>query len=127
MRRERVPLVVQHVVTLVLVLIGWVLFRATSATQAFDFIAAMFGYAPGGSHEALPPDAVLFPRFAIFAFVAGIAISVVPIVAKYRDLSKIRVPAFAFVLARAGFIVLFIASAMHLTNMRITPLIYFKF
>ena len=126
-QRERLPRVAQHVMTLALVLVGWVLFRATSASQAFHIIAAMFGHAPGGSSLPLPPDAVLFPRFAIFAFVLGIAICLVPIVAKYRDLSKIRVPAFALVAARAGFIVLFIASAMHLTNMRITPLIYFKF
>lgn len=126
-RRERIPKVLQHVVTLALVVIGWVLFRATSAAQAFDMIAAMFGHAPGGSTVALPPDAVLFPHFAVFALVAGIAICLVPIVAKYRDVTKIRIPAAASALARVGFLVLFAASAMHLTNMRITPLIYFKF
>ncbi len=30
-------------------------------------------------------------------------------------------------LARAGWLAVFVMSAIHLTNMRITPLIYFKF
>jgi hypothetical protein len=119
--------VLQHVLTLALVTVGWVLFRAVTAGQAFDMIAAMFGYAPGGSQVPLPPAAVLFPHFAVFALVVGIVICLVPILAKYRDVTKLRVPAFAFGLARIGFVILFVASAMHLTNMRITPLIYFKF
>ncbi|MBL9013773.1 MAG: MBOAT family protein [Myxococcales bacterium] len=126
-RRERIPRPIQHVVTLALVVIAWVLFRATSAGQAFDMIAAMFGVTPGGAHEALPPDAVLFPHFAVTALVVGIVICLVPIVAKYRDLTRIRIPAFAHAAARVGFLLLFVTSAMHLTNMRITPLIYFKF
>ncbi|CAN5909549.1 MBOAT family O-acyltransferase [soil metagenome] len=126
-QRERIPRVLQHVLTLAIVVSGWVLFRAFTAAQAFDMIAAMFGHAPGGSVVPLPPDAVLFPHFAVFALVLAIVICLVPIVSKYADLTKIRVPAFAFPLARIGFVLLFVASAMHLTNMRITPLIYFKF
>lgn len=128
-RRDRVPRVLQHALTLALVVIGWVFFRAVSAGQAFDLIGAMLGFGGGGAAAALPPEAVLAPRFAQFALALGIAISLVPIVAKYRDLTGLRerLAARWAILPRVGCVLLLVASAMHLTNMRITPLIYFKF
>ncbi|HSK02032.1 MAG TPA: MBOAT family protein [Kofleriaceae bacterium] len=128
-RRARIPLFAQHVSTLALVVVGWVFFRAASAGQAFDLIAAMFGAASPTSELPLPPPALLMPRFSQLALLVGIAISLVPIVAKYVDLSaaRARIPAAASVAARLGIVLLFVLSAMHLTNMRITPLIYFKF
>ena len=125
-RRARVPLVVQHISTLALIVIGWVLFRATSVGQAGDIIAAMFGFTKTGAHLPLPPDAILTPRFAMFTLVVASVIALAPILTKGREL-RVRVPAVLLGLRHAGFILLFILSAMHLTNMRITPLIYFKF
>src|SRR5262249_1502094 len=89
-RRDKIPVPLQHVLTLAIVLIGWVFFRAGSAGQAIDIIAAMFG---GGGGEPGPPTALLAPHFAQFALIVGIAIVLVPIVAKYRDLTawKLRV------------------------------------
>ncbi len=124
-RRKRIPLALQHASTIALVTVGWVLFRAGSISQAFDLIGAVFGHA---ADTALRPEsAILLPRFALFALGVGAAIALVPIGAKYIDLERVRVPAFAPMLARIGFVLLFVFSAMHLTNMRITPLIYFKF
>ncbi|MEJ7601525.1 MAG: hypothetical protein WKG01_26710, partial [Kofleriaceae bacterium] len=125
-RRDVLPAVLQHVITLALVVVGWVLFRATSAGHAFTMISAMFG---AGSATVDPPhyDAWLLPAFAQFAFVVGVVIALAPIASKYLDLSRIRIPAAASALARIGYVVLFLAAAIHLTNMRITPLIYFKF
>lgn len=45
---KRLPAAVQHLYALVLVTIGWVLFRAADLGQAFHVISAMFGFAPGG-------------------------------------------------------------------------------
>jgi alginate O-acetyltransferase complex protein AlgI len=128
-KRERLPLVVQHAATLLLVVIGWVVFRSTSASQAFHAIAVMFGHAQVGPATPLPPDAVLFPRFAVCALITGIAICLGPIATRYSGGSKLAtgLPRLAVIGARIGPVLLFALSAMHLTNMRITPLIYFKF
>jgi alginate O-acetyltransferase complex protein AlgI len=127
-RRQRIPLVLQHVSTLALVVIGWVFFRAASATQAVDIIHAMLGFAHTTS-TLRPPDAVMMPRLAQLAFALGGLIVLVPIVAKYVDLAELRarVPSSTVIAARLGPLLLFALSAIHLTNMRITPLIYFKF
>ncbi len=45
---ERLPAFFQHTYALVLITIGWVLFRAADLPQAGQVIAAMFGFAPGG-------------------------------------------------------------------------------
>jgi alginate O-acetyltransferase complex protein AlgI len=122
-RRERIPLPLQHALTLVLVLVGWVFFRAPSAGRAAEMIAAMFGLghatAPLGF---LAGDAL--PRFALATLAIGSAIALAPLIVRYAPKWRPRVP---LTLANAGYLALFIGSAMHLTNMRITPLIYFKF
>jgi alginate O-acetyltransferase complex protein AlgI len=128
-RRDFVPRIVQHVTTLALVVIGWVLFRAASAGQAFAMIGAMLGLTSATATEPLPVEALLMPRFALLALVVGGAICLVPIVTKYREraLSWSWIPPGFHALPRVGYLLLFAASAIHLTNMRITPLIYFKF
>jgi alginate O-acetyltransferase complex protein AlgI len=124
-RYRRAPLVVQHVWTLAVVLVGWVFFRAGSAGQAIDMISAM-AWPRSGAVGPLMGD--LAPPLARLAFVLGIAIVLVPIATKYRDFAAWRDRfQLAAVGARVGCLALFLASAIHLTNMRITPLIYFKF
>ena len=128
-RRARIPLPAQHALTLALIVIGWVFFRAATAGQAFDIIAAMFGAADPTSAIPVPAPAQLMPRFAQAALAIGAAIALLPIVERYIDLSGVRarLPRGAYVAARLGPVLLFALSAIHLTNMQITPLIYFKF
>lgn len=126
-RRDVVPRAVQHLGTLALVVIGWVFFRATGVGQAFTIIGRMFGI--GDATVPGPPEAALLPHFALAAFALGAAICLLPIVATYW---RPRWPGGATavggaMLLRVGHLLLFIAAAIHLTNMRITPLIYFKF
>ncbi|MEI3347805.1 MAG: MBOAT family protein [Dysosmobacter sp.] len=45
---EKLPAAVRHVYALVLIIIGWVLFRSGSLGQVGQMVAAMFGAAPGG-------------------------------------------------------------------------------
>jgi alginate O-acetyltransferase complex protein AlgI len=124
-RRARLPLAVQHVGTLAIVVIGWVLFRATSAGQAADMFRAMVGL---GAGLPGPARGELAPHFAQVALIAGVAIVLAPIATKYRDAGRaVPWPRALAGAARLGYLALFALSAIHLTNMRITPLIYFKF
>jgi alginate O-acetyltransferase complex protein AlgI len=122
-RRARLPRVVQHASTLLVVVVGWVLFRAGSAGQARDIVAAMFG--AGGATQPPLADAVAYPRLGLAALAVGIAGCAAPAV--LAAARRIHLPRLPTVVARAGYLALFAASAIHLTNMRITPLIYFKF
>jgi len=124
-RRERVPVLFRHAITLALITVSWVLFRAGTATHAADMIAAMFGLRSATEPlVALRGD--LMPAYAHIALALGIIISLAPIVTKYFDVRRIAIR-FPVAAAHAGYVLLFGLSAIHLTNMRITPLIYFKF
>ena len=45
---DRLPAAVRHVYALVLITVGWVLFRSASLAQVGEMVSAMFGGAPGG-------------------------------------------------------------------------------
>ena len=45
---ERLPAALRHVYALVLITVGWVLFRSASLGQVGEMVSAMFGAAPGG-------------------------------------------------------------------------------
>ena len=123
-RRARIPRVHQHLITLLLVVVGWVLFRAGSARQALDVLEAMFGL--GRATDAAPIPADVAPYTSLCALAIGCVIVLAPIITKYSEWRP-SVPRGGVVLARCGYFALFALSAIHLTNMRITPLIYFKF
>jgi alginate O-acetyltransferase complex protein AlgI len=126
-RRARMPRFLQHLTTLVVVVIAWVFFRATSVGQAVHLVGVMFG---GGDATQVPLAGELMPRFAQFALCLGVVIALVPIAVKYREAApawRVRLRPATNAMASAGHVLLFALSAMHLTNMRFTPLIYFKF
>jgi alginate O-acetyltransferase complex protein AlgI len=45
---ERLPAAIRHVYALVLITVGWVLFRSASLDQVGQMVSAMLGFAPGG-------------------------------------------------------------------------------
>lgn len=45
---DKLPAILRHLYALVLITVGWVLFRSASLSQAADMVSAMFGAAPGG-------------------------------------------------------------------------------
>jgi alginate O-acetyltransferase complex protein AlgI len=123
-RIARIPLALRHVLTLAIVTVGWVFFRAGSFDHAAAMIGAMFGGGEGAPLTVFP--AILTPRFAMFALVVGAVIAVLPALWKRKQwgwIDRVR----TWPIAHVGYLLLFLASAIHLTNMRITPLIYFKF
>lgn len=149
-RRDRLPLVVQHATTLPLLVMSWVFFRATSAGQIADFLTAMVGLDEVADGAVPLVRGLYLPSFTLAALVFGAAACLLPLAWKYRGappgakpsqappapqaplvpaspLARFTTSAGFSLLARTGYLLLFALSAMHLTNMRITPLIYFKF
>lgn len=120
----RPPRAAQHAITLALVVIGWVFFRATSLSHAAAVIRSMFG-APA-MVRLHPFPAELYPNFAIAALGLGAMITCLPILWKGRNWTEVWSGRMAMLRTVASPL-LFALSAMHLTNARVTPLIYFKF
>ncbi len=125
----------RHLYTLLVVSVGWVLFRADSVQQATAFLEAMAGLGAGAGleyHTGLYIDAQL-----VLALVAGAIGSapVLPLAVRIREAVVARAPGLvrfglnaSFALADvAGHSLLLLASTMLLAAGTHNPFIYFRF
>lgn len=117
-----------HIYTILIVLFGWVLFRANSITEAFLYIKAMFGL-----NGSFPVESIsrLYLHDNFIIYIMGV-ISCLPIIEKGRQLYE-RVEAssllakgmqFGYVMILAAF---FAVSASYLIKGTYNPFIYFNF
>ena len=121
----RPPAFVKHVLTLTLVIVGWVFFRAPTVTAALAVLRAMFGKA--ALEPAHPFRAELYPNFAVCALVVGASFTLLAIIRKNAAAPDPEKPRALDYLRKAVMPLLFVLAAVHLTNARVSPLIYFKF
>ncbi|MCR8656490.1 MBOAT family O-acyltransferase [Paenibacillus endoradicis] len=113
-----------HVVVLLLVMIGWVFFRADNFGYATDFIAAMF-YSRG--NEIFDAQALSLLSLNWFYFLIAIMVSM-PLFPKLQKLkfnkymTKVQVTiAFLF------YFILFAEVILYLINSTYNPFLYFRF
>lgn len=124
----RFPRVLQHGYTLVIVMIGWVLFRAATLDGAVSFIGTMFGLVDSGD-PIFYLGVYLTPAVKV-ALIAGLigAMPWMPRLAKRVQAMPASGPRFAFqVLGVAGLALILLTSAMELSAGTYNPFIYFRF
>jgi alginate O-acetyltransferase complex protein AlgI len=121
----RVPKLLRCIVTFVIVVIGWVFFRARDLTQARAMLATMFGVRSATLEtHGLPAD--VFPRVGMIMIAGALAFLFLRMIVRVRDEQRTwLVPAFFRYPALS--LALFAATIMHMANTRYMPLIYFKF
>ena len=117
---DRLPAAVQHIYTLIIVMIGWGLFYFTDVGQLFNFLGDLFNFGNGVmSRSALTLTLNYLPMLAI----AGVAST--PLAAKlyerFRDRKYIWIAETAFCA-----LVLFISTAF-LVRQSYNPFLYFRF
>jgi len=124
--RAALPRALNVALTLVLVVIGWVFFRAPTMAVAWNVLRAMFGLRPG---DVVLTDFLvrgrILPDFHVAILVVAAAAALAPVAfgedrvrsieSRLRPIALVLVP-FALVL-----------SIAQLVNAGFTPLIYFKF
>ena len=126
---------VRHVYTLLIVSIGWVLFRADNVAQATAFLKAMAGLGAGAGleyHVGLYVDSQLILALIFGAFGCG---PVLPMLVRVRDRLIVSAPGLVRWAISAGFAfadvaghsLLLVASAMLLAAGTHNPFIYFRF
>ena len=113
-----------HVVVLLLVMIGWVFFRAADFGYATDFISAMF-YSRGNELFDAQALSLLSLNWFHFAIAILVAMPVFPKLQKLRfnkSLSKVK-GAIAFTF----YFFLFTEVILYLINSTYNPFLYFRF
>ena len=115
-----------HVYTMLVVILGFVIFRADTLTQGFGMIGKMFsGTAGAGAANAQILSNV--SPLAIVAFVFALLLST-PVFPKLRErISKTRFAAGYDYAAYAGTLAVFVLSVLTLVSGGYNPFIYFRF
>ncbi len=125
-RLGKIPAPVRYVGTAVAVLIGWVLFRSASISEAWEYLRSMFG-ASGGSLG----ECVYYVKEYALELAAAVLASVVPWRRIAKKLSERPLPApvasfLPYGAAALAFLV-FGIGYMRMVSGSFTPFIYFQF
>ncbi|MEE9911849.1 MAG: MBOAT family protein [Deltaproteobacteria bacterium] len=135
---KKIPPAFRHLYLILVVMIGWVIFRSDSLDYAVRYIKTMFGFSPG-----IAPVTALggyLNSLVIFTLLVGIVASL-PVVVKIKDLQD-KMPIISgiknslhnriFLLGRSlaellflGFIL--IVSVLFMSGSLNNPFVYFKF
>jgi alginate O-acetyltransferase complex protein AlgI len=124
---KRIHPVARHIYLLVVVMIGWVFFRAADLPSAVTYLRAMFGFGVG-EFPALRLSWYLNPEVRL-ALVAGIVGSM-PIVPALTEWARRIRPARALATEFAGALALvavFMAVLLQVASRSYNPFIYFRF
>lgn len=127
-RRNPVETVLKHLYTLLVVLIGFVIFRADNMGQAFSIIGAMFSGICASAQTGLLLAQCLTP-LTMFALLLGLVGStpVLPLVCRKAEQQTGSVYVCLRVLSYAGALALLLVDILHLSAASDVPFIYFQF
>ena len=107
---QRAPTSFRHAFTLLVVMLGWVLFRSASIPAAGTYLAAMFGLSPAPFADGV---AAYLPLDVLLALAAGMLAS-----------APLKLPP---AVEYASLAVLFLASLAFASAQTFKPFIYFRF
>ena len=127
-RRNPVETVLKHLYTLLVVLIGFVIFRADNMGQAFSMIGAMFSCIRASAQTGLLLAQCLTP-LTMFALLFGLVGStpVLPMVCRKAEQQTGSVYVCLRVLSYVGALILLLVDILHLSAASYVPFIYFQF
>jgi len=116
------PDIIKYIVTMLIVILGWVLFRADNLEQATGFIKTMFGF---GTASALTFEYMYFINKKLIFWIAMAAIGSMPFIA--NKLKKYNGRKSFEILTTIGISILFVISIIFVVNSTYSPFIYFQF
>lgn len=126
---SKIPRVVRHIYVLILVMIGWVFFRADNFTYSFDYIKTMFFITENEFYDY--STLIYLQDYGIY-FALAIVLAI-PIYMVYQNWTEARAEqslAFAASLRvwqTVYYMVLILIVTMYLVNATHNPFIYFRF
>lgn len=118
---DRAGAFVSTIVTLFIVMIGWVIFRATSAEHIAGYLTAMFDFSRTTPYYEIPPELPL-------AVLAGTILSLLPATPLYAPLARAYANRITLQrLCNAALVALYVIAIARAFAVPFTPFIYFRF
>lgn len=115
--------VIKHIYTMFFVIMGWVIFRAESLTQAIDYMRRMFSFDFGGDGGV---TLFYFQEYWIF-LLAAVVFSLPVIPAIKRKLASSRSKSVFQACGAVILLALFVISVSYIVKGSYNPFIYFNF
>ena len=119
---EKLPGLVRHVYTMVLIMAGWVFFFSPGIGSAVKYIGRMFGIGAAG---LINPAAVYYLYNYILLFAVLILCSTPHTYRRFSVFMQQRTGRCR--IAIAAYIVMFVLSVAYLVNATYNPFLYFRF
>ena len=135
--RVRLPDLLRWVITMLIVMVGWVFFRAPDLDHALHYLAAMFGLS-AASQGAVMPWGLVFGNRELAVMLSGVLLACLPL----PELANVRLPAVfkapwcaamtldgtaALSWQFAATLALTVVSAAALASADYVPFLYFRF
>lgn len=122
--RAKLPVLLQHSYAILIVMIGWVFFRADNMRMAGNYLAAMFGFAPLGFADATA-------RMQLHDHIGLLAVAILactPLMKQlYMRLCARFGEAVALPVRLLGGMAAFALCVLFMVNSNYNPFIYFRF
>ena len=117
---NKIPKPIRHLYTLIVVMVGWVLFRSATLTEAISYISNMFVYTNQFASRVL----LILDNKAVIMFILAIIFSC-PIYKKIKEFNnKIKA---AQIVYEIILLIIFVISILYMTGSSFNPFIYFIF
>jgi alginate O-acetyltransferase complex protein AlgI len=117
---DRIPTVLRHIGTLIVVMIGWVFFSSENMAQATEFIGALVGFGNGSFLDEQAKYLLSENLFAIFAM--GLSAAGVFDMISTREETRVYKS-----FKCAGYLMIFILCIAYLVSETYNPFLYFRF
>ena len=124
---DKLPKIVGHIYTLLLVLISWVIFAFEDLGQIVTYLSTMFGL---NGASLVNAEAIYYLKNYIIIIVIGIICSI-PLLQWWKNRNKKTVTqkkeAIVSVITSLGYVAIVIISTASLVNNSFNPFLYFRF
>ncbi|MEK3837612.1 MBOAT family O-acyltransferase [Paenibacillus sp. FSL R7-0128] len=120
---QRLPVLVSHVYTLMIVIIGWVIFEFEHLPAALTFIGTMFG---AGTHE-FADNRALYDLSGNALLLLILTVCATPLPGKALACIRTRFARSGTLAALAIYFIFIVASTAYLVNATYNPFLYFRF
>ena len=124
---DKLPKIVGHIYTLLLVLISWIIFAFEDLGQIGTYLSTMFGL---NGASLVNAEAIYYLKNYIIIIVIGIICSI-PLLQWWKNRNKKTVTqkkeAIVSVITSLGYVAIVIISTASLVNNSFNPFLYFRF
>lgn len=117
---EKIPVFIRYIMTMLIVMIGWVFFSAENLSSALSYIKSMFGLYGNAFTDSTS-------RYLLSENIFSVSVMILCATGVFALLPRVKNFRFNTILMSAGYIGIFILCIIYLISETYNPFLYFRF